>query len=220
MPEAIGEAENRGPPQGDLDLGLVTRGLRARKWWIIGPTLGTLALTFAAVNIVKPRYTADVKILLENQDGYFTRPDKDRRDQAQTFDSEAVQSQVQLISSRDLGRQVAKALDLAANPEFDPVLRGFDPFGRVLVMLGMQRDPASTSPEERVLESYFNKLTVFSVAKTRVLSVEFVSNDPDLAAKAANTIADLYLAAEGEAKKANVRSAATWLLPAIEELRT
>ena len=219
MSEA-GEKSGKGRgPQGDLDLGLVMRGMRARKWWIIAPTLGTLALTFVAVNIVKPRYTADAKILLENQDAYFTRPDKDSRDQTQALDPEAVQSQVQLISSRDLARQAAKALDLSARPEFDPLLRGADPISSVLVLLGLQKDSASTTPEERVLESYFNKLTVFSVAKTRVLSVEFVSNDPELAARAANTVADLYLAADSDAKKANVRSAATWLLPAIQELR-
>ena len=49
------------------------------------------------------------------------------------------------------------------------------------------------TPEERVLEAYYERLTVFPVDKSRVISVEFQSADPELAAKVANTIADNYL---------------------------
>ena len=41
-----------------------------------------------------------------------------------TVDQEAVTSQVQLILSRDLARDVIKKLKLGDLPEFDPVLRG------------------------------------------------------------------------------------------------
>ena len=210
----------RAAAQGDLDLRQLMRGIGARKWWIIAPTLATLGLTFAAVTVIKPRYTAEAKILLENQDTFFTRPDKEQqREQTQTLDPEAVQSQVQLVTSRDLARQAAQKLDLLKNPEFDSLLGGVDPLTRVLILLGAQKDPAAMSPEDRVLETYFNKLTVFPVAKTRVLTVEFVSRSPELAAQAANTIAEMYLGAQEEAKRRNAKSAAAWLLPAIEELR-
>ena len=50
------------------------------------------------------------------------------------------------------------------------------------------------TPEERVLEAYYERLTVFPVDKSRVISIEFQSADPELAARVANTIADTYLA--------------------------
>ena len=94
-----------------------------------------------------------------------------------------------------------------------------NPFVRVLVLLGLQRDPTQMSPEDRVLETYFDKLTVFPVAKTRVLTIEFTSRNPELSAKAANTIAELYIAAQEDAKKNNAKGAAGWLAKAIADLR-
>ena len=39
------------------------------------------------------------------------------------------------------------------------------------------------TPEERVLEAYYERLTVFPVDKSRVISIEFQSADPELAAR-------------------------------------
>ena len=39
------------------------------------------------------------------------------------------------------------------------------------------------TPEERVLEAYYERLTVFPVDKSRVISIEFQSADPELAAQ-------------------------------------
>lgn len=220
MPISSGGDRPETAGQGDIDLRQLIGGLGRKKWWIIIPTLATLGLTFAAVSLIKPRYTAEAKVLLENQDSFYTRPDKEPRDQQQTLDPEAVQSQVQLVTSRDLARQVVQKLELLKSPEFDTLLKGIDPLTRVLILLGLQKDPASMAPEERVLETYFNKLTVFPVAKTRVLTVEFVATSPELAAEAANAIAELYLKAQEDAKRRSAKTAAGWLLANIEDLRT
>ena len=37
------------------------------------------------------------------------------------------------------------------------------------------------TPEERVLESYYERLHAFAVDKSRVISIEFQSADPELA---------------------------------------
>ena len=42
------------------------------------------------------------------------------------------------------------------------------------------------TPEERVLEAYYERLTVFPVDKSRVIAIEFQSADPELAARVAN----------------------------------
>ena len=47
-----------------------------------------------------------------------------RTEERGSLDAEAVTSQVQLLLSRDLAREVIKANKLAELPEFDPVLRG------------------------------------------------------------------------------------------------
>ena len=214
----VNEASRAGAG-GEIDLRRLLAAIGRRKFWITAPVIAALALTFAAVSLIKPRYTAESKVLLEAQEGYFTQPDRLTRESAAVIDPEAVASQVQLVTSRDVARQAVRKLDLLSNPEFDPLIEGINPFVRVLVLLGLQRDPVQMSPEERVLETYYDKLTVFPVARTRVLTIEFTSRNPELAAKAANTIAEIYLTAQEDAKKTNVKSAAGWLARSIDDLR-
>ena len=48
----------------------------------------------------------------------------------------------------------------------------------------------SQTPEERVLKSYMDRLVAFQVDKSRVIAIEFESQDPELAAQVVNAIAD------------------------------
>src|SRR5262249_35494472 len=57
------------------------------------------------------------------------------------------------------------------------------------------------------------------VEKSRVIAIEFDSEDPDLAAQAANTIADTYLAMQQAAKQEQSRTASAWYANKIDEMR-
>src|SRR5947209_8058426 len=203
----------------ELDVAGLGLTLSRYRWWVIGPTLAAFVIAAIGVNVIKPRYTAEARVLLENQESYFTRPEKQTAEQVPLPDPEAVQSQVQLITSRDLARKAIRALGLQGNPEFDPVANGIGALSRVLILLGLQKDPTLLTPEERILETYFDRLVVYSPTKTRVLSIEFQARDPDLAARAANTIADLYLDAQAGAKRADARIAATSLATQLTDLK-
>jgi len=112
-------------PAGDIDLGALRRALWRKKFLILGLTLLTAAIAFAGVNYVTPRYKSEARVLLEMHENIFLRPDAEKTtDRTTTVDQEAVTSQVQLILSRDLAREVIKKLNLAQRPEFDPVLAG------------------------------------------------------------------------------------------------
>ena len=80
-----------------------------------------------------------------------------------SIDQEAVTSQVQLILSRDLAREVIRSLKLAERAEFDPVLRGSSTVGVLLGLVGLIRDPMSQTPEERVFRSFAERLTAYPV---------------------------------------------------------
>ena len=88
------------------------------------------------------------------------RPSGERNEERTSFDAEAVTSQVQLVQSRDLAREIIKKNKLAERPEFDPVLQGFSPVKSLLALLGIGRDPLSLTPEERVLDAYYDRFTV------------------------------------------------------------
>lgn len=203
-----------------LDLRALFRAVSARKFWIVVPTLLVLAGSVVAVNMISPRYTGEARILIESRDGYYTRPGGDRDQAAQaTIDPEAVQSQVQLIMSRDLARDAIRRVGLVGNSEFDPGVGILSSFKRIMVLLGIMTHPADRSPEDRVLEKYYDRLLVYPVAKSRIVAVEFTSERPELAAKAANTIAETYLETQEAAKKDTARSASSWLGSTIDPLR-
>ena len=205
-------------PRREIDLSSIRRRVSNQRWWLIGPALAALIVSTIAVNVVTPRYTAETKILVENQEDFLPRTDKGDL-AAPLPDDEAVQSQVQLVSSRDLARAAIRQLKLQGNPEFDPLANGIGPLTRVLVMLGLERDPMSVPPEDRILENYYERLTVFPVTKSRVLTIEFESEDPDLAARGANAVASLYLEIQSNAKRAAAHNAAESLKTMITALR-
>jgi succinoglycan biosynthesis transport protein ExoP len=203
-----------------LDLSALWAAIKRRKFWIIGPSLAALGLSFVAVNVIPPRYTAEARILLENRDSFYTRPGQANGESSgQQFDPEAVQSQVQVIMSRDLAREAIKRIGLVGNSEFDSGAGALSALKKLGVLVGLGGHPADRSPEERVLEKYYDRLLVFPVGRSRIVSVEFTSQDPALAAKGANIIANTYLEAQEAAKQDTARSASSWLSTTIEPLR-
>ena len=128
-------------------------------------------------------------------------------------------SQIQVVLSRDLAREVIKKEKLAAKPEFDPAVNG-SLTRTLLTLVGIGRDPSSMSPEERTLESFYDRLNVFAIEKSRVIAVDFSSADPDLAARVANDVAETYLKMQQTATQDQTRAASSWLAGEIADLRT
>ncbi len=204
----------------ELDLGALGRAIWRRKRLIIGLTLLAAAIAFAAVNYVAPRYKSEARVLIETRENIFLRPEADRStERSATVDQEAVTSQVQLILSRGLALDVIRKLKLGEKPEFDPVLRGPSAIRTMLGIVGLVKDPMSQTPEERVLKSYMDRLVAFQVDKSRVIAIEFESQDPELAAQVVNTIADGFVGLQQTARQEQAREAAVVLLKEIEKLR-
>ena len=215
------ESGSAAPVADELDLGAVRRALWRKKWWIVLPALVVAIIAFVGVNVVTPRYKSEARILIESRENVFLRTEAEKlgdRDRA-VIDQEAVTSQVQLVLSRDLARKVIKDLKLTERPEFDPVLHGVSPIRHVLTVIGLAKDPLRMSPEERALESYYERITAFAVDKSRVIAIEFASADPELAQRAANAIAEAYLALQQTVRQDQTRVASQWLGAEIESLR-
>ena len=204
---------------GDLDLHALGQALMRKRGWIVVPTVLAAILSITAVNMITPRYKSEARILVDGRENVFLRPNGERNEERTSLDAEAVTSQVQLLQSRDLAREIIRKNKLAERPEFDPVLQGFSPLKSVLALFGIGRDPFSLSPEERVLDAYNERFTAYAVDKSRVIVVEFQSRDPELAARVANSIAEGYLALQQNARQEQAKSAGLWLSGEIENLR-
>jgi polysaccharide biosynthesis transport protein len=209
-------------PLSDAEFDFPTLGsaLWRSKWKVLGPTLLVALVTLFVVQVIPPKYLSESRVLIENRDNVYLRPDADKDILARTaVDEETVTSQVQLVLSRDLARDVIAKLRLGERPEFNAALHGVSPLKSLLGRLGLIKDPMLMTPQERVLEAYYERLNVYAIDKSRVIVIDFMSQDPELAANVANTIAEEYLARQRIAKQDQARTAVQWLSGEIETLQ-
>jgi succinoglycan biosynthesis transport protein ExoP len=206
---------------GDIDMRSLGLALWQRKAWILWPTLLVAMVAAIGVNMVTPRYKSEARILYDGRENVFLRPEAEKSANAEraAADPETLTSQVQLVLSRQLALEVIAQLKLNDLPEFDPVLRPTSILRHILSLLGISRDLMAMTPEERVLESWYDRLTAYPVDKSRVIVIEFQSSDPMLAARITNAIADAYLRMEQSARQEQTRGAGQWLAGEIEKLR-
>jgi uncharacterized protein involved in exopolysaccharide biosynthesis/Mrp family chromosome partitioning ATPase len=219
-PPAKPAAQPATEPGGELDVRSLGRALWRRKRAIILPAVIVAILTGVAVEVATPKYKSSATILYEGRENVFLRADVNRTTgDPGLADDAALASQVQLILSRELALDVIRKLKLNELAEFDPLVAGISPLKYALITMGVSRNPMKMTAEERVLESYYDRLTAFPVERSRVMTIEFVSNDPNLAARVTNAIADGYLEMQQSAKQQQNKGAAQWLQGQIDQLR-
>lgn len=202
----------------DVDLRELFASL-ARNWLrilVVALVVAGAALAFTWV--ATPHYMGETRILIETRESVFTRPENGADVDRPILDEEGVTSQVQVIGSTDILKQVAKQLELHKLPEFDEAA-DMGIVGRLMVMAGLRSDPNEVPPEERVLKAMREKLDVYRVEKSRVIVIEFSSEDPKLSATVPNAIADAYIAVSRDAKQLSNTDATEWLEPEIADLR-
>src|SRR5258708_20959166 len=161
------------PASGDLDLHALGQALMRKRGWIVVPTVLAAVLSLATVNLVTPRYKSEVRILIDGRENVFLRPTGERNEERNALDAEAVTSQVQLLLSRDLAREIIKKNNLAGRPEFDPVLQTLSPVKSLLALFAIGPHPFSPTPYNPVLDRYFDAFTAYAVDKSRTIAFEF-----------------------------------------------
>jgi polysaccharide biosynthesis transport protein len=121
--------------------------------------------------------------------------------------------------SRDLAREIIKSNKLAERPEFDPVLQGVSPLKAVTALFGIGRDPFAMTPDERVMEAYYERLKVHAIDNSLVILVEFQSRDPELAARVANSVAENYFVLQPNFRREQATSKSQLLSGELDSLR-
>jgi len=203
---------------GEPDMRGLGRALWQKKGRILAVTIVAAAAAFVVVNAITPRFRSESRLLLEARENVFLRAEADKNaPDRTTIDPEAVASQTQVVLSRDLAREVIEKEKLADNPEFEGGAPS--PLNALLGMIGIGRDRSTMTRDERTLEAYYDRLNVQAVEKSRVISIDFSSADPQLAANVANAIAEAYLHMQQTAKLDQTRAAGSWLAGEIEKMR-
>lgn len=201
----------------DVDLRRLFASL-ARNWfWIVLGALAVTGLALVLTWLATPLYKSETRLLIEARESIFTRPSTGNEADRPNLDEETVASQVELISSTNILKQVAQQLNLAKLAEFDETVN-MSPISRFLILAGLKSDPNEIAPEERVLKKMREKLNVYRVERSRVIGIEFSSRDARLSADVPNAIADAYIAMQRSAKKESNSEATDWLAPEIADL--
>ncbi|TPK74645.1 chain-length determining protein [Mesorhizobium sp. B2-4-15] len=201
----------------DVDLRQLFASL-ARNWLrILVFVLVVTGVAFGFASLATRHYKAQTQVEIVPRESVYTRPAGNTDGDKPILDEQGVATQVQIISSNEILKQVAQKLGLSRLPEFDETIN-MSSLSRVLILLGLKNDPMDVPADERVLKKMREKLNVYGVEKTRIIAIEFSSEDPKLAAAIPDAIAAAYIAGQGAAKRESNTAAADFLAPEIADL--
>jgi len=158
---------------------LLSVGFRQRRL-MINTFLGILALAVILACVMPKKYQSEMKILVrhERADSMVT-PDREQPMQLRTeVSEEELQSEAELLRSRDLLTKVVEACGLERNGDHS-----------LLNAIGHKDDEQIS----RAVAKLENGLTVQPIKLTNLISVKYSAKDPQLAARVLNTLASLYL---------------------------
>ncbi len=184
----------------DVDLGGIFASIWRNKFKILLASLLLTVLAFFVVQSISPRYRSEARILIRTGDPILTSPSTTGNPENLNLDDSGIASKVQLLQSRSIAAKIIDALDLKSVPEFDSQLKRSS-FDRIVSLLGLSDDGGAVTANDRVMESYFDKLTVFQAEGSRVIVVQFWSKNPKLAAAVPNMVATEYLALQKRLKR-------------------
>src|SRR5213080_581683 len=158
---------------------LLSVGFRQKRLMINTP-LGIFSLAILVAAFLPAKYQAEMKILVrhERADNVVT-PDREQPVQVRTeVSAEELQSEAELLKSRDLLEKVVLACDLQRTGDHS-----------LLNLMGHKDDEQTA----RAVVKLEKDLTVQPIKLTNLISVKYSAKDPQLAARVLNTLASLYL---------------------------
>ncbi|QRM54972.1 Wzz/FepE/Etk N-terminal domain-containing protein [Sinorhizobium sp. BG8] len=203
----------------DIDLGGLFGAIWRRRRAVLLATAACAGLAFVGASLVSPKYRSETRLIIETREPAFTTSsDRTTSGERPAFDELGIVSQVEILKSVDLVKQVARNMKLYELEEFDPTAKP-SAISDLMVLFGLKKNPLELAPEERVLKEFIQKLSVYQVEKSRVVGVEFTSEDPKLAAAIPNEMAKVYLSLQSGAKLDTNSEASRWLEPEIANLR-
>lgn len=234
--EPAGQPDRAAPPvPGMTVLEQLLGVLRRRLALVAAVTLLGTGVAVLAGLLVTPRYTAEALLLVEPGSTHIV--DIAAVSRGLGTDEPALQTQVELLTSRRHAADVVARLGLEQDLEFTGIpalaVQATGPgawlrrtraeagawlreawarvVGPEVVPPGWWRDEA--------IRRFERQLAVRQEGRSQVLAIVFTSVDPGKAARIANATVQLYLDRRTEAKRTATAAASDWLAARLEELR-
>ncbi|MEM9787640.1 MAG: Wzz/FepE/Etk N-terminal domain-containing protein, partial [Pseudomonadota bacterium] len=212
----------------EIDLGQLVGTLWRGKLRIILAGLVTLCIgVWYAFFAATPVYTASAVVALESREQQVM--DIESVVTGLSGDQATVNTEVEVIRSRELIERVVLDLDLASDPEFNAELRE-EPFissGQIVRFItntfsGAERQQTPLSDQatlDSVVDAVLERLSVSNIRQSYVFLIRITTEDPEKSAKIADRLAQLYISDQIRVKLEKTEQATTWLGERVAELQ-
>jgi capsular exopolysaccharide synthesis family protein len=213
---AIGKRRLPEPPP-STDVGMVQElwAVVVRRWRWIAATVGTLVtLTAAYCLVATPIYKAKATVLIESRAPQVLHGERvgfeDAQDPFTSGKYDYYQTQFRLLQSPVLAKRVIGELGLATDPRFVKPEK----------LAARKADGAAAPAPPGLTSKYLLNLKILPIRGTRLVSVEFRSPDPKLAAEVANAHARAFVRAGLERLYGATEQIQEFLQAKLAELQT
>ena len=226
----------------DIDHVDLTRIVWQKKWFILAITLVLTGAAAALVFSLPRHYVAEALVVIDNRDGMTSYIANNGASVPITKpDPETVRTEIEMLQSPALAAQVVRDLHLQERPEFNPYLSASTeiqgaPGSRTDIVAWLKNLATSAMPSlaektgiqdvapgiqlNKTIDNFLAQLQVAPKGQSRVVSVEFGSGDPQVAANAINSLLDHYIGNQITARSQSAEETMQWLDRKTAELRT
>lgn len=207
-------------------LDLLARSLRRHWRTILAMTAGLSALLIIALALTPASYSVSTYLMVAERPNVVNIQDVLP---ALTADTELLASDIEILRSRDLTREVARRLHMTAVPgsqkKLGNALTDFLPVAMMKQIeaakswLKEQLLPPPLPPDEQVITYLRENLTIAPLGKSRVIQIRFTAKEAQVARDVANAYAQAFIDYQvNEKTKASI-AAKSWVDSEIERLR-
>lgn len=170
---------------------------RRRLGLISAVVLGCALLATVALLSITEIYTATSTLVLERKD---VRPfETDAATQTLERDRSAAETEMDVLRSRQFAGRIVDRLDLMRDPEFNSYAA--ENVANTTAASGDIQVPTSDILHDRAISKLLSQISVSRTGESLAVNVAVSNWRPDIAAKIANTIAELYVESSLEFKQ-------------------
>ena len=203
-PSQIVIKSQSGSPNKDTSLADIIAIVLARKKLILSIVFSLTLLAGIILHFITPLYTAETLLMFDSQGVKLANVENVVS--GLSMDAATIEGEIEVLRSRSLAQNVVEKLDLYTDPEFNNDKIHDD-------------DKLSTAARSRVVDAFLKHLTVSQKGTSRVIDVAFTSKDAKKATTITNSIAQIYLVTQLDAKFEKTRRITEWLSNRVAELR-
>lgn len=195
-----------------------------RKWLLFSTMALSMLLAIIFINSVTPSYTSRALVMIGNRDANLA---VNGLVPSLQVDVGTMQNELEILRSYNIAERVINKLNLDQLPEFNPALKEKS---KLLKFIEAFRPPAHQPDSEKsdssiphtnvpVIETFLKKINLALVGESRLIELKTTSHDPELAAKIANSILDIYLKDQIDTKYSVTNKTNVWLNKRVNDLR-